>query len=152
VPVKYFEDFHIGQVVKGKQYYEVTKEEVIEFARKWDPFPFHTDERAAKDSIFKGLTAPAVMVIAISSWLWHTVDGKLAMVSGLGWKEVRFLQPVRPDDKLSIKFECVDVRPSESKPYCGIVSTRVTVTNQKGEAVLSLLDSYLVQRRGKKST
>jgi len=65
---------------------------------------------------------------------------------------VQFLKPARPGDRLSIKFECVDVRPSESKPDCGIVSTRVTVTNHRGEAVLSLLDSYLVQRRGKVAT
>ncbi len=151
MPYKYFEDFSIGQVISGTQCYEVTKEEIIEFARKWDPYSFHTDEKAAKDSIFKGLTAPATLVIAIASWLWHTVNGKPAMVAGLGWEEVRFLKPVRPGDRLSIKFECLDTRPSESKPDCGIVSTRVTVTNQKREAVLSLLDSYLIQRRGKGS-
>jgi acyl dehydratase len=149
VPYKYFEDFSIGQVISGTQYYEVTEEEIIEFARKWDPFPFHTDKKAAKDSIFKGLTAPATLVIAIVSWLWHRVDGKPAMVAGLGWEEVRFLKPVRPGDRLSITFECVDVRPSESKPDCGILSTRVTVTNQNGEAVLSLLDNYLVKRKRK---
>ncbi len=150
--LRYFEEFSIGQVISGTKQYDVTKEEIIEFARKWDPYPFHTDEKAAKDSIFKGLTAPATLVIAIASWLWHRVNGKPAMVAGLGWEEVLFLKPVRPGDKLSIRFECVDVRPSESKPNSGIVSTRVTVTNQKGEAVLSLLDSYLVQRRSKKST
>jgi hypothetical protein len=85
VPLRYFEEFSIGQVISGTQRYDVTKEEIIEFARKWDPYPFHTDEKAAKDSIFKGLTAPATLVIAITSWLWHSVDGKPAMVAGLVW-------------------------------------------------------------------
>jgi len=151
VSVKYFEDFSIGEVVSGKQSYEVTKEEIIGFARKWDPHSFHTDEKSAGDSIFKGITAPATLVIAIASWLWHTVDGKPALVAGLGWDHVRFAAPVRPEDRLSIVFECVDARPSESKPDCGILSTQVTVTNQNGEVVLKLLDNYLVKKREKTS-
>jgi acyl dehydratase len=149
VPLKYFEDFRIGQVVSGKQFYEVTKEEIIEFARKWDPHSFHTDENAASDSVFEGLTAPATLVIAVASWLWHTVESKPALVAGLGWDYVRFAAPVRPGDRLAIMFECVDARPSESRPDCGILTTRVTVSNQNGDAVLKLLDNYLVKRRGK---
>lgn len=151
MPLTYFEDFRIGQVVSGKQSYEVTRKEIIEFAKKWDPHPFHTDEQSAGDTIFKGLTAPATLVIAIASWLWHTVDEKPALVAGLGWDYVRFAAPVRPGDRLTIVFECVDARPSESKPDCGILSTKVTVTNQNGEAVLKLVDNYLVKRRGKTS-
>ena len=151
MPIKYFEDFSIGQVVSGKQYYEVTKEEIIEFARKWDPHPFHTDEKSARDSIFGGLTAPATLVIAIASRLWHTADDKPALVAGLGWDHVQFAGPVRPGDRLSISFECVDARSSESKPDCGILTTQVTVTNQNGDVVLKLLDSYLVKKRGKTS-
>jgi len=151
VTIKYFEDFRVGQTVKGKQYYEVTREEIIEFARKWDPHSFHMDDSAAGDSIFKGLTAPATLVIAIASWLWHTLESKPALVAGLGWDYVQFAAPVRPGDRLSFAFECVDARPSESKPDCGILSTRVTVTNQNGEAVLKLVDNYLVKKRGKAS-
>ena len=151
MPLKYFEDFHIGQVVSGKQSYEVTKKEIIEFARKWDPHSFHMDEKSAGDSIFKGLTAPATLVIAIASWLWHGVNEKPALVAGLGWDYVRFAAPVRPGDRLSFAFECVDARPSESRPDCGILRTQVTVTNQNGEAVLKLVDNYLVKRRGKAS-
>jgi acyl dehydratase len=149
VPLKYFEDFSIGQVVSSKQTYEVTKEEIIKFARKWDPHQFHTDEKYARDSIFKGLTAPASLVIAISGWLWHRVEEKPTLVAGLGWDHVQFAAPVRPGDRLSISFECVDARPSESKPDCGILSTKVTVTNQNGEAVLKLVDNILVKKRGK---
>ncbi len=151
MPLKYFEDFRIGQVVTSKQYYEVTRGEIIEFAQKWDPHSFHTDEKSASDTIFKGLTAPATLVIAIASWLWHRVDEKPALVAGLGWDYVRFMAPVRPGDRLSFAFECVDARPSESKPDCGILSTQVTVTNQNGEAVLKLVDNYLVKRRSKAS-
>jgi acyl dehydratase len=79
------------------------------------------------------------------------VDEKPALVAGLGWEYVRFAAPVRPGDRLSFAFECVDARPSESKPDCGILSTKVTVTNQNGEAVLKLVDNYLVKRRGKAS-
>lgn len=151
MPLKYFEDFRIGQVVAGKQSYKVTKEEIVEFARKWDPHSFHIDEDAGNNSIFKGLTAPATLVLAIASWLWHTVEKKPALVAGLGWDYVRFAAPVRPGDRLSFAFECVDARPSESRPDCGILSTQVIVMNQNGEAVLKLVDNYLVKRRGKTS-
>lgn len=150
MPLKYFEDFRIGQIAKSKKYYEVTKEEIIEFAKKWDPHSFHIDEKSADDTIFRGLTAPATLVIAIAGWLWHTVDKKPALVAGMGWDHVQFVTPVRPGDRLSISFECVDARPSESKPECGILTTRVTVRNQNGETVLNLVDNYLVKRRGKK--
>ena len=149
MPIKFFEDFSIGDEISGKQDYEVTKEEIIDFANKWDPHPFHTDEEAAIYSIFKGLTAPATLVIAIAGWLWHRVEDKPALIAGLGWDEVRFLHPVRPGDKLSITFKCIDARPSESKPDCGILSTRVTITNQKGDPILRLFDKYLVKKRAK---
>ena len=149
MPARYFEDFSTGDIIAGGQEYHVTKEEIIEFARKWDPHLFHTDEEAAKDSLFGGITAPATLVLAIASWLWHTADDRPALVAGLGWEEVRFLGPVRPGDRLSISFRCTDKRPSDSRPDFGILSSEVTVKNQDGSPVLVLVDSYLVKRRGR---
>jgi len=147
VQLTYFEDFSIGEIIPGEQDYEVTRDEIIEFARKWDPHPFHVDEEAAGASLFKGLTAPATLVVAIAGWLWHRTVKKPALTAGLGWEEVRFLAPARPGDRLSITLKCIDARLSGSRPDCGILSTEIMVTNQNGEPVLSILDSCLVKKR-----
>lgn len=147
MPVLHFEDFRVGDVIQGGQSYVVTKEDIIEFAEKWDPHPFHTNEESARSSIFKGLTAPAAMIVAIAGWLWHRADRKPVLAAGLGWDEVRFLEPVRPGDILSIKYECTDARPSNSKRDFGVICTEVAVTNQRGIPVLTLRDSYLVRKR-----
>jgi len=143
----YFEDFSVGDVIQGGEAYVVTKEDIIEFAEKWDPHPFHTNEESARSSIFKGLAAPAAMIVAIAGWLWHRADRKPCLVAGLGWDEVRFLEPVRPGDILSIKYECTDARPSSGRRDCGVICTEVTVTNQRGVRVLTLRDGYLVKKR-----
>ena len=151
MPIKYLEDIKVGDKFSSGQDYEVTKEEIIEFATKWDPNTYHIDEDAAKDSMFNGLIAPASLVIAIENWLWHRIANKPALVAGLGWDDVRFVAPVRPNDRLSMVFECIDIRPSESIPDCGILRSNLTVSNQNGKPVLTLTDSYLIKKRTSQS-
>lgn len=147
MPVQYLEDISIGDRFSSGQDYKVTREEIIEFAQKWDPNTYHIDESAAQHSIFNGLIAPASLIIAIESWLWHTVENRPALVCGLGWDNVRFIAPVRPNDSLSMDFECIEVRPSESMPDCGIIRTNLKISNQHHEPVLMLTDSYLIKKR-----
>jgi len=147
MPIKYLEDIKVGDIFYSAQQYEVTKQEIMEFAYKWDPNVYHIDENAAANSIFNGLIAPASLVIAIESWLWHSIENKPALVCGLGWDEVRFVAPVRPDDRLHLHSECIDVRPSESIPGTGILQTNLTISNQNDEPVLTLTDSYLIKKR-----
>ncbi len=144
---KYFEEFRVGEQRTAGEYL-VTEEEIIEFASKWDPEPFHVDRDAAQASVFAGLTACGSHIIAIRTWLIHRLPNKAHVLAGLGIDELRFAAPVRPGDRLSLTIECVEARPSSSKPDRGIVRSLLTVANQKGETVLTSNEAVLVARRG----
>ena len=146
-PEIYWEDLSEGTVVDlGSR--EVTREEILEFASKYDPQPFHTDEEAAKASIFGGLVASG----------WHTcsmmmrllVDGLLRRAASLGSPgvdQVRWLKPVRPGDTLEAKMEVVESRASKSKPDRGLIRSRWEVRNQDGELVMTMEGMGMYRRR-----
>ena len=145
---RYFEDFNIGEVHRSGGY-TVTQEEIVRFARAFDPQPFHIDESVAATSVFGGLTASGAHTVALQLKLIHESGaGKDDVVlAALGWDEVRFPNPVRPGDTLSLSIECMERRTSDSKPDRGIVKNRVTLENQKGETVLTSIHTILVARR-----
>jgi acyl dehydratase len=145
--VKYFEDYEVGEsVVHGA--YSVSAEEIMAFARHYDPQPFHVDLEAAAASVFGGLTASGFHTVAIQGALIHSSpEAEAAVMAGLGWDEVRFSNPVRPGDTLSVRFTCLDARPSSSKPDRGIVRNKVEVLNQDGQIVLSSVHNLLMRRR-----
>ena len=148
---KHFEDFHVGQTTTVGDY-RVTKEEIIEFARKWDPQPFHVDEEAARESVFGGLIACGCHLVSISILLENETGTKPNLVAGLGWDKLRFLRPVMPGDRLSLTTECLETRESKSRTDQGIVRNLVTLTNQRGEPVLSYQDTIIVTKRVKVSS
>jgi acyl dehydratase len=143
----HFDDFAPGQVyLLGRR--TLTHDEIVAFAREWDPQPFHLDEQAAAASIYGGLIASG----------WHTVcvfmrlfaDGLLnrsAAMGSPGVDEVRWLRPVRPGDTLEARIEVLEVRPSRSKPDRGIVRLRSAVINQHQEEVLSFIANVMFRRR-----
>jgi len=146
-PEIYWEDLPAGTVMDLGTY-EVTREEILEFANKYDPQPFHVDEEAAKDSIFGGLIASG----------WHTCsmmmrllcDGLLLRAASLGspgMDEVRWLKPVRPGDTLHAKMEVVESRASQSKPDRGVIRSRWEVHNQDGELVMTMEGRGMYRRR-----
>jgi len=117
------------------------------FAAEFDPRPFHLDESAAQDSIFKGLAASGWHTAAIAMRL--LVDGGLPFAHGivaLGG-EIAWPRPTRPGDTLHVDSEVVEIRPSRSKPQQGIVTVRSTMLNQGGEAVYLLTAKLLVLPR-----
>lgn len=142
----WFEDVELG-VTQRLGDYEVTREEIVEYASKWDPQPFHLDDEAAAESIFGGLTACFAHVFAILSRLVTLQERKLAVLAGLGFEESRMLRPARPGDRLHVEQEHLSKRESRSKPDRGIVETRFTVVNQRGEAVLVNRGLVMVARR-----
>jgi len=146
MPRFYFEDLLVGDQTTAGEYL-VTEEEIVEFASKWDPEPFHVDRDAAQASVFEGLTACGTHIIAIRNWLIHRLPDKAHVLAGLGIDELRFAAPVRPGDRLSLTKECLEARPSSSKPDRGIVRNRLTVTNQDGQPVLTTKEAILVARR-----
>jgi acyl dehydratase len=133
----YLEDFAPGQVRESPPR-TLTKEEIIAFARDYDPQPFHTDEAAAKRTVYGGLIASGWQTVAIMMrLLWDTFLKDTASLGSPGSDEIRWLKPVRPGDTVRARFTIVDVTPSRSKPDRGIVRTSTEVLNQHGEIVMT---------------
>ena len=147
MPELYLEDLHVGDRF-GSGSIEVTEESIFEFARQFDPQPFHLDAAAAKASIFKELTASGWHTAAMSMRLYVTghfrpVGGSI----GLAVDELRWPRPVRPGDTLRLETEILNVRTSKSKPDRGIIRIRNVTTNQSGEVVQTFSASVMVRRR-----
>lgn len=145
--MKYFEDFAVGEAATVGAHL-VTEQELVAFARAWDPQPTHIDLDAAARSPFGGLIASGVHVIAISVRLLVTsAEEPVAVVAALGWDHVRFLAPVHVGDTLTLTRRCIEARPSQSHPERGVVRNVLFLTNQSGVRVLSYEDSILVTMR-----
>ena len=143
----YFEDFPPGDVRESGAR-TVTREEILAFAREFDPQPFHIDEAAAKQTIYGGLIASGWHTIAIYMRLmWDSYLKDTASLGSPGVDEVRWLTPVRPGDTLRARFTVVDAVPSRSKPDRGIVRSLSEVFNQRGEVVMTLRGLGMFGRR-----
>jgi acyl dehydratase len=144
---RYFEDFTVGDRVATAGV-TLTENEMIDFARRYDPQPVHIDAEAAKGSIFGGLVGSGFLTMAITFRLFYET-GALgnANLGSPGFEEVRFLKPVRPGDTLRAVVEVVDARASQSKPDRGVVRFRYRAYNQHGEEVASYVCPQLVRRR-----
>jgi len=145
VGIAYFEDIELGEK-ESVGNYAVTKEDIIEFARKYDPLPIHLDEEAAKASPHGGLIASACLTMSLSALLLNQRSKKIAIIAGGGWDDVRFPTPVRPGDTLSVDLECVERRESKSKPDRGVVRYKIRMKNQVDEAVLTYKTTIVVSR------
>ena len=143
----YFEDLYPGMKFDSDRSYEVTTEEIKEFATKYDPQPFHLDEVAAKDTFFNGLAASGWMTAAIAMRLRVQSTPIAGGMVGAGVEEVRFTQPVRPGDSLRIESEILGVRRSSSRPSMGVVRARTLVFNQRDELVMRSTVNYLAPVR-----
>jgi len=141
-----FDDISVGMVMSASEAYEITADEIVEVAERWDPQPFHLDPVAAAASHFRGLVASGLHTIAASLGLGYREVPGTAPVAGLGMDELRFLHPVRPGDRLQQSTEVVEVRPSGSRPDRGVVRGRRTVTNQDGVTVLVYVLTWMVER------
>ncbi len=146
--MNFFEDLVVGsETVFG--HYDVTREEVIEFARKYDPQPFHISDEEAAKTHFGRLAASG----------WHTGAMSMAVIvasmggepqAGLGSPgidELRWLRPVYPGDRLTVSGTTLDKTPSRSNPAIGSIRTQTIVTNQDGVVVMRYISIALVKRR-----
>jgi acyl dehydratase len=143
----YFEDHVVGASVDCGGY-EVSAEEIIEFASKWDPQPWHIDEVAANQSFFGGLTACSAHIFSmycITSPQWQN-GAEQQVIASLGFDDMRMLKPVYAGDALHCVTTVDSARLSESKPDCGIVIYSSVLLNQGDEPVFSIKCSTLVSR------
>jgi acyl dehydratase len=145
---RYFEDFAVGQVFKPSGRVRVEKEDIIAFARKFDPQPFHLDKEAARHSIFGRLVASGWHTAAMTMSLIARADYRAAGGTvGLGFDSLRWPVPVGPGDVLHIVNEVLEVRPSRSRPDRGLVKIRTQTFNQNGEVVQEVIGNAMVPRR-----
>jgi acyl dehydratase len=145
--MRYFEDFKPGEVIELGSW-TIAKEEIIAFARQFDPQVFHVDEEAARQTMFGGLIASG----------WHTgslvmrlfYDGVIKDAASLGSPgidEMRWIKPVRPGDSLAGRLTVTECIPSRSKPDRGIIRTLLELRNQHGDLVVSIKGMNLIGRR-----
>ncbi|HEY8593188.1 MAG TPA: MaoC family dehydratase [Sphingomicrobium sp.] len=144
----YFEDLDVGaETYFGS--YDVTREEVIDFARKYDPQPFHLSDEAAAKTHFGRLAASGwhttAMTMAVIAR--HVIDSKQAGLGSPGIDELRWKKPVFPGDKLHVHSTIVDKRPSTSRPEMGSFRSKTVVTNQDGVEVMTYTSIVLIARR-----
>jgi acyl dehydratase len=143
----YFED-HVPGSTYDVGSITVTEEDIIAFAKQWDPQVFHVDPEAAKNTSFGGLVASGFHTVVLAMRL--IAENRLHRLKNFGSPgidELRWLKPVRPGDTLSVRITVVDAKPSKSKPDRGLVTGIVEIENQKGETVARWKGMNIVERR-----
>lgn len=143
--MRYFEDLAIGQAMVAGEY-ALHEDEIIAFARQWDPQPFHTDPQAAQLTPMGGLTASSAHTYAITAKLLATVSPPIAGIASLK-HEFEIPHAARPGDVLSLSLTIVDKRVSSSKPDRGLVTTVAELHTRNGKAVLRLRSLLMVHCR-----
>lgn len=144
---RYLEDFTVGQTF-GSGRLRIDEKQIRRFASEFDPQPFHLDDKAARDTMFRGLAASGWHTAALTMRL--LVEGELKPAGGIigaGIDELRWLRPVRPGDELRVESEVLEVRPSKSRPEQGMIKVRSTTLNESGEAVQIFVGNLVVLRK-----
>ena len=145
--MRYWEDFHVGDV-RDVGSVTVTEAEIVEFAQRFDPQPFHVDPEAAKASPFGGLIASGWHTTALFMGMFvRAILLGSASLGSPGVDEIRWTAPVRPGDTLTSRSTITDVQPSSSNPRRGTVFTANEVRNQDGVLVMTLKARGFFARR-----
>jgi acyl dehydratase len=145
---RYFEDYTVGLVDEFGEV-EVTADEIVSFARRYDPQAMHIDAEGSARGPFGGLiasgwhTAAMIMRLFVEHYL-----SKAATLPSPGIDELRWVLPVRPGDRLRVRVTVTEARRSRSKPDRGVVRSLVEVLNQRAEVVMTLRPMNLMRCRG----
>ncbi len=144
----FYEDLEVGATASFGAYH-VTREEVIEFASRYDPQPFHLSDEAAAQTQFGRVaasgwhTAAMTMSMLVAHWQAHPQAG----LGSPGVDELRWVKPVHPGDTLRCETELLAKRASASRPGLGITTSRITVFNQDDEVVMTFTANGLIRTR-----
>ena len=145
--LKFAEDYKAGDSFELGQF-EVTQKEVVEFAQKYDPFPFHVDDEAAKGTVFGGIISSGWLTALVWLRLMHSHFLCYETVLGSpGHEEMLWPTPVRPGDRLSGTVVIKESRVSRSKPELGFVRYTATLTNQENDDVFVTTSTLIVKSR-----
>jgi acyl dehydratase len=144
---RYYEDFKTGErFVSGGL--TMTEAGIIEFARQWDPQPFHIDVEFSKKWAFEGLIASGLHTMCAALRLWLDLGlFRACSLGSPGLGETQFPRPVRPGDTIKVVTDIVELRLSTSKPDRGICRLRQVTINQRGEPVLEQETTVFLKRR-----
>jgi acyl dehydratase len=147
-PQRFFEDYTPGLVLEGGDY-EMTEAEILGFAQRYDPQPFHLDHAAARDSMFGELVASGWNTAAVAMRLMvEHFFGAGGSMGSPGIDELRWPRPVRVGDRLRLRATVEQARLSKSKPDRGMVHFFTEVLNQDGEVVMTLRGMAFFRARG----
>lgn len=148
---KYLEDFEPGQIFRTRGM-SMDESEIMDFARKYDPQPIHTDREAAAEGPFGGLIASGWHTGSMVFRLWVDLGFmEKSSLGGPGIENLRWLLPVRPGDTLHTEVEIIEARPSKSKPDRGILRYITRGINQRGETVITMNSASFLKRRPEKA-
>lgn len=142
-----FEDFPVGTRLVSSSW-TVTAEEIIDFARKFDPQSFHLDAKSAEKTLLGGLTASGWHTGALSMRLFVDAMNVPGGMIGLGVDELKWPNAVRPGDELRVETEILQARYSKSRPGYGIIRIRNVTKNQRDEVVQSFMANAMLPARG----
>ena len=144
--MRYFEDYKVGDR-KEVGSCRLKRDDIVQFAKMWDPQPFHLDEIDAKSSIFGELIASGCHLMAMAINVVSRSPYRGNVLAAVGWDSVRFLLPGRPGDTLTLTMECIEARASKSRPDRGIVRNKGQFVNQEGNTVMEFIDTIFVGRK-----
>ena len=145
--LKFAEDYKVGDSFELGQF-EVTRKEVVEFAQKYDPFPFHVDDEAAKATVFGGIISSGWLTALVWLRLMHRHFVCYETVLGSpGHEEMVWPTPVRPGDRLSGSVEIKESRVSKSRPEIGFVRYTAKLTNQENDDVFITTSTLMIKSR-----
>ena len=146
----YYEDIELNKVMVSDERYIFSGDDIMSFARKYDPMPFHLDRAIAEAGIMGKLFASSIHTIAIAFKLTHSISkDDAAIIAGLGWQDVKFPHPVFEGDRIYVESEFIEKRVSASQPDKGIIVNEIRVLNQNDVLVTSFKVSNLIMLRGR---
>ncbi len=146
-PSRCFEDLAIGEYRESTPR-TITEQEILDFARQWDPQWFHTDPERARHSVFGEVVASGIHVLALWRQMDHEINSDIDHVCGVGWDELRLRRAIRAGDTIHVTSEIVALRPSESRTDRGTALTRYAVVTQDGVEAVTFTSINLVYTRG----
>ena len=145
-PFRTFEDLEVGEQRRSRSR-TVTQEEILAFARTYDPQWFHTDPDSAAQSVFGEVVASGIHVLALWRQLDHEINWDIDFVCGVGWDDLRLKRAIRAGDTIHVTSEIIDLTPSRSRSDRGTAKTRYAVMLEDGTEAVTFTSINLVYTR-----